>query len=251
MSEFLRHDFALYVGSLAATGTVVPSTTQRDRDGGQYINCSHWNSVIVQLTGAWVGTLAVQFSNDGVNWSAAGTIASSGSANGSTISTNGIATVPVLGKYVRLQCTVYTSGTIVANLAGTAADTAFLGTQSVQVSPNIYSGAGTFHHLISSATTNATSAKASAGVTNSITLSNNGAAVAYVKFYDKASAPTVGTDTPVITALVPINGTITINCGYCGIRFPTGIAYAITGGMAVADTTAVGAAQVSVAINYT
>lgn len=251
MPEYLRHDFGVYSGSATSATTIVPISTQKDRDGIQAINCSHWNSIIVQLNGTWSGTVAVQFSMDGTNWTGAGTISSSGGANGSALTGNGISTVPVLGKYVRLQCTAYTSGTITAVIGGTAAYTAFLGTQSVQVQPTVNVGASTFHHLISAATTNATSVKASAGVANSITVSNNGAAVAYFKLYDRASAPTVGTDTPVLTALVPVNGTISIDSGYAGMRFATGIAYAITGGMAVADTTAVALAQVSVSINYT
>lgn len=111
-------------------------------------------------------------------------------------------------------------------------------------------GASTLHHLISAATTNATSVKASAGMLNNCIVSNNGAAVAYIKLYNKASAPTVGTDIPVLTALVPVNGTISLELGAYAERFTTGIAYAITGGMAVADVTAVAANQVAVHMSY-
>lgn len=251
MSEYLRHDFALYTGTATSATTVVPRSTQLSREGYQAVNCNYWNSVILQLTGTWSGTVVIQFSNDGTTWANAATIASTGAVQGTSHTSNGITTCPVFGKYVRVQCTAYTSGTISASLAGTAAYTAYTGSNQMIPATSTSVGASLHHHLISAASTNATSVKASVGVVNSITLSNNGATVAYVKLYDKASAPSVGTDTPVLTVLVPINGTVSVNSGYAGLRFPTGIAYAITGGMAVADVTAVALSQVSVSINYT
>jgi hypothetical protein len=108
------------------------------------------------------------------------------------------------------------------------------------------------YQLISAATTNATSLKASAGQVGSIICGNNGGAIAYLKLYDKASAPTVGTDTPLHTIMIPGN---TAGSGFsysppAGLKFATGIAFAVTGGMAVADTTAVAAAQVCVNLGY-
>jgi len=250
MSEFLRHDFAQYTGSLTATGTIIPRTTQLDRDGLQAVNCSHFNSFSVQVTGTWVGTVNVQFSNDGTTWVSGGMLTGS-SIQGTSINGNNVYFGAVVAKYIRIQCTAYTSGTVVANLCLTAAYTPFTPTTAFSINPSSTIGAVTHHHLISAATTNTTSVKASAGVINAAEFSNNGATVAYVKLYDKASAPTVGTDTPIATILVPINGTVVLSGGYCGQRTTTGIAYTITGGMAVSDTTAVGASQVSVHINYT
>jgi hypothetical protein len=112
-------------------------------------------------------------------------------------------------------------------------------------------GASTTHHLISAATTNATSVKASAGCINTLQVSNANAAIRYLKLYNKASAPTVGTDTPVMTILLPASSNQTIGCGPYGIRFTTGIAYALTTGMAVADTGAVAITEHSVGIFYT
>lgn len=121
-----------------------------------------------------------------------------------------------------------------------------VGTQATTI------GGWTPYELISAATTNATSVKASAGSIGSIICGNNGAGIAYLKLYNKASAPTVGTDTPVHTILIPGN---TAGAGFsypipAGLSFSTGIAFAVTGGMAVADTTAVGAAQVCVNLGY-
>lgn len=105
--------------------------------------------------------------------------------------------------------------------------------------------------LISAATTNATSVKASAGTVGYITASNTNAAARYLKLYNKASAPTVGTDTPVHTFLIPGNtagaGT-NIPLPPQGINFTTGIAFATTTGAPDSDTGAV--ALNEVIVNY-
>lgn len=107
----------------------------------------------------------------------------------------------------------------------------------------------TFHHLISAATTNATSVKASAGTIANIELTNTSASMKFFKLYNKASAPTVGTDTPILTLGIPANGARSF-VPPVEWRLATGIAYAITGAVAVADTTAVAANDVAVSIGY-
>lgn len=106
--------------------------------------------------------------------------------------------------------------------------------------------------LISAASTNATSLKASAGTLYSITAFNLNAAVRYLKFYNKASAPTVGTDTPVATFAIPASATgagFTITFPF-GFDFSTGIAYATTTGAADSDTAAVAANEIFVVGTY-
>ncbi len=102
----------------------------------------------------------------------------------------------------------------------------------------------------SAATTNATSVKGSAGTLYSVTASNTGAAVAYVKLYNLATAPTVGTSTIAITIPVPAGGTVNLPFGASGARFSTGIGLSITNLGTDADTTAVVAAQVKVITSY-
>lgn len=104
--------------------------------------------------------------------------------------------------------------------------------------------------LISAATTNATSLKASAGQVYSIYVNNLNAAARYIKFYNKASAPTVGTDTPVATFAIPAGGALNITSDTMGLAFATGIAYALTTGIADADTGAVSASEHSVVIGF-
>lgn len=105
-------------------------------------------------------------------------------------------------------------------------------------------------HVNSAASTNATAVKTSAGSIYNVVAFNSGAAAAYIKFYNKASAPTVGTDVPVMVLAVPVNGTAQITAGGWGHRFATGIGMAITGGAANSDTTAVAASQVQVSVAY-
>jgi len=106
--------------------------------------------------------------------------------------------------------------------------------------------------LLSAATTNATSVKASAGAVGFIYAINLNAAVRYLKLYNKASAPTVGTDTPVATLAIPAS---TTGAGFMlpipgGVAFSTGIAYATTTGVADADTAAVAANEILLWIGY-
>lgn len=86
--------------------------------------------------------------------------------------------------------------------------------------------------------------------------SNTGAAAAYVKLYNKATAPTVGTDVPEMIVPVPaavggVPGVVELTPGFNGYRFPLGLGIAITGGAADADTTAVAAGQVKVKLSRT
>lgn len=100
--------------------------------------------------------------------------------------------------------------------------------------------------VAAAASTNATSVKASPANLYGFYLSAPAAAAAtaFLKLYDKASAPVVGTDVPVLT--IPIVSTTTLAGlvqfnGDLGIPFFNGLAYAITGAVADSDTTAVAA----------
>lgn len=112
----------------------------------------------------------------------------------------------------------------------------------------IASDVGTIFRVLSGASTNATSVKASAGTLYSIMAINLNAAACFLKLYNKASAPTVGTDTPVMTIPIPGNTAgagVVIPLGP-GADFATGIALAITTGAADSNTGAVAANEVFV-----
>jgi hypothetical protein len=118
---------------------------------------------------------------------------------------------------------------------------------------NIADDAGlSMHKLISANTTNATSVKASAGKVYSIQVFNNNASQRFFKFYDKATAPTVGTDTPVKVIAIPGNtsGSGAVLAWGRGLTFANGVAYALTTGVADSDTNAVAANEIVVNVDY-
>lgn len=114
------------------------------------------------------------------------------------------------------------------------------------------SGGAVPHKLISAGSTNATSVKGSAGQVYLINCINLNAAVRYLKFYNKATAPTVGTDVPVYTFAIPGNtaGAGLIVSIPTGLEFATGIAYALTTGAADADASGVAANELIVNIAF-
>jgi hypothetical protein len=114
-------------------------------------------------------------------------------------------------------------------------------------------GGWTPNTLVSAATNNATSLKATPGVVGMITASNNNASPRYLKFYNKASAPAPASDTPVLVIEIPGNAAgagSNIPIPMQGIKFSVGIAYAIVAGIANNDNTAVGASEVAINIAY-
>jgi hypothetical protein len=119
--------------------------------------------------------------------------------------------------------------------------------QTVQMGdPNL---GGASARVLSAASTNATSTKAATGTLFDVELVNTNAAARYFKFYNKASAPVVGTDIPVLTIALPPN--VPVNFQFpIGKLFATGIAWAITTGVADSDTGAVGAGDVTGAFTY-
>lgn len=103
----------------------------------------------------------------------------------------------------------------------------------------------------SAATTNPTVTKGSAGTVWSIIASNINAATRYLKLYNKATSPTVGTDIPVIVIPIPAGQTVKFDGGSNGIRFATGIGWALTTGAADNDTGVVSAGEHKIAMSFT
>lgn len=140
---------------------------------------------------------------------------------------------------------------IAANIVGSAGSGVLFG---ANLQPSASFGAATFHKLTSGASTNATSVKATAGNVSGGFLRNRHATLErFFKFYNKATAPTVGTDVPILTIGLPPGASVGIAdiVGAYGIRLATGIAYAITGAYADADTTVIVAGDVDVNLIYT
>lgn len=241
-------------------------------------------TAIFEITGTWVGTITFEGSNNNFTTSQAVDTTFLGGIQTSSATTtiNGFFSV-LSGGFAKIQARMssYTSGTATILANGSQADRIVvsrqgnpnnlqtlatlntgsnsIGTVGLNTGSNTIgavnvgtktTGGATPFSLISAATTNATSVKASAGTVYSIQASNTGAAVAFLKLYNKASAPTVGTDVAVMTLILPAGGGIVIPPNDIGIAFTTGIAFAITGVATTADTTAVALAQVVINIDY-
>lgn len=113
-------------------------------------------------------------------------------------------------------------------------------------------GGLTMSKTVSAASTNATSVKGSAGKVYSIQATNVNAAVRYLKLYNKATAPVVGTDVPVKT--LSLQGGATGPCLVLtfptGLEFSLGIAFALTTEATDAGTTGVSSNEHVINIDY-
>ena len=244
-------------GTLSAVNAAVTVTDLIDMDG-----------VLVTTAGTFSGTLAFEASNDGTNWYSIWMSRASGTTQESSRALTG-ATLEAWRSNIagwsrfRVRCSAYTSGTaaifvrpvtssfegpagsVTATLAAGTALAADVGVGARATTTN----AVLRQKIISAASTNATSVKASAGRIYGWSLTNTTASVKYVKIYNKASAPTVGTDVPVETIAIPPNANVQ-RADSIGVFNSTGIALAITGGVADADTTAVAAGDVVGSLYY-
>jgi hypothetical protein len=233
-------------GTLAALNATVDGTA----------DLSAYTTVRVQIAGTFVGTVAFQVSNDGTNWTSRALAQSSGGSTATQLTSANILYGGIGGKFFRAVMSLYTSGTatvtIVYSTAGDPAGTVQIGNGgntigAVNALPGIAQSSAT---IASAATTNATSVKASGGTLAEITLTNLTAASKFFKLYNKASAPTVGTDVPVWIVTIPANSEKQFAFGAAGKRLSTGIAYAITGAQAITDTTVVAANDVIGHLSY-
>lgn len=147
-------------------------------------------------------------------------------ADAAWVSGNGTAIAVLKGIFGKL------AGTLTTTISGTVNVLLQAGTNvagAVGLAALTGNGASVSRLGSSAATTNATNVKASAGTILAIIgVLNTNAAVRYVHLYDKASAPTPGTDTPIITlAIPPSNGGRETSIPI-GIKCVNGIGYAMT-----------------------
>jgi hypothetical protein len=91
-------------------------------------------------------------------------------------------------------------------------------------------------HYLSAASTNATNVFASKGFIRGGVVGNTNATVYYLKLYDKATAPTCGTDVPVWTVPLIASANTPIPSVQGGLQFNLGIGFCITAALADTDT---------------
>lgn len=209
-------------------------------------------------------------STDGVDGSWVTVTATRTNAGTVETTTGVLAATPVYGwklfvagwKFLRIRSTAHTGGTATYTVTrsdvgsdsaiglasgGTTAVTGSL--TSAGTTTNTPATPTTITSISSAASTNLTSVKASAGTMYSAVVSNTGAAAAFVKLYNKASAPVLASDIPVLTIPVPASSVVSLNFGALGHRFATGIALSITNLAVDNDATAVALNQVKVLLD--
>lgn len=221
------------------------------------IDCEHYRSLLIHAQSIGTGaTLQIRWANNPqfTNEYTGTVLTDAGTA--ATSITAGMRSAPIMGRYARLILSVAaTGGTTTINVQASQsvqanAVQAVAGSVSLTGTATVLPTNPTQYLLSSAATTNAASVKNAAGNVYGIVVSNVNAAARYLKLYNKASAPTVGTDVPVLTVPVPATSVVSVNLGALGIRLGTGIAIALTTGAADTDATAVAAAEIKVAISY-
>jgi hypothetical protein len=96
----------------------------------------------------------------------------------------------------------------------------------------------------------ATVVKASSGTIYAINANNTTAAARYVRLFQKATAPTLGTDVPSVVVTVPAGSSKEISYASGGLVFGSGIGVAVTTDAAQLGSTAATAGDVQVTISY-
>lgn len=99
------------------------------------------------------------------------------------------------------------------------------------------------------ASVNATQVLARPGVISQISLSNHDSTQSYIKFYNTATVPVVGTNVPLATLLIPTKGIIIVTLPF-GLNFSTGIGFGLTKNPNISDTTGVAADSIVGFITY-
>lgn len=240
---------------VAGQGTGVVNGINTDLFPSTDVSGYKWASV--QLTGTWSATLQVQLCNDNATFLqvqaiAAGTQVTNASLL-SSFTANGLYVFPITSRYLRIRATTWASN---ASLVGTLElytstppmNIVAMGTYISLVAQNTGAGTQDFH-LISAASTNANNIKNGSGTVYGYEIGNSNVAIRYVKLYNKATAPSVGTDTPFRTILVPASGRAWFHSS-TGFALGTGISIATTTGLADSDSTAVGLSDLAIEIDY-
>lgn len=239
--------------NLAPTGTATTNSAVTLHSGGR-------DTLIIQITGTYTGALSIQGTLDGTNWVTLGgaalivNLATSATAATIASAATGLYQTGISGlATIRVTALAAVTGTATLTLRATdgnaqvAIDAAIPAGSNSIGSVTVASGAivntpttPSAYNAVATASTNAAVIKASAGTLHELTITNTTAAIIWIKLYNKATAPTVGTDVPVYAFSVPANSDKAIEFG-AGKRFATGIAIATTGGQASNDVAAIGA----------
>ena len=240
------------------------------------VKVSVFREATVQVVGSFVGTLTFQGSLDGTSWYSVPAVPIAGGSLVTAVTVPGMWIVPLAFKWLWIRRTAYTSGIATGQIrvstlplpidalvttlgvtlsAGTAAIGSLVaGTAAIgAVGPSV---PATPYIRNSTASTNGALVLTGTSGLQALYATNIGATPAYVKLYNKATAPVVGIDVPTIIVPVPaavsgFPGMAQVTPGFSGYRFALGLGIAITGAAEDNDTTDVAAGQVKVHLSRT
>lgn len=259
---------AQYVPATMSVSAIQASANTPVANATAFANVAQVSNVMAYVTGTFAGmNCTFEGSLDSTNgtdgtWFTIQAVRSN--ANTVETTTGALSASPVYAwemsvnalAYVRVRCTARTSGT--QNWRFTLGSYAtepipasqVSGTQPVSGSVTATPATPTALNINSAASTNATVVKATAGSLYAISASNINAATRYLKLYNKTTAPTVGTDIPIMIIPIPANSRISESIGAIGHRFTSGIGLALTTGIADNDTGAVASGEIKVTVSY-
>lgn len=223
------------------------------------------DTIAVQVTGTYTGALSLQGTVDGTNWITLGGNVFQQVTTGALSATITSGTQSIflsgVGAFTKVRITglAAMTGTATITIRGVdgnsmvALDGPIPAGSAAIGSVTVASGAvtvtpvtATAYSVVTTASTNGANIKNAAGTLYEVTVSNVTATPIFVKFYNKATAPTVGTDVPILTIPAAANSVVAVPLGPVGKRFSTGIAIAATGVITAADATnAVALVQIS------
>jgi hypothetical protein len=247
------------LSSYSVTGVIPINTVLLELD------CARHRSVSVQCVAmGTTGVVTLEWSNNGTNWLPATMFTAAGAA-ATTFNGAGLWRLTVMARFLRLRLsTATTAGTTTLEVHRFESDLCpWLATQPVSGTVTATVTGGTVNPVVpatpyilnSAATENAALILTGTSGLQAFYATNTGASPAFVKLYNKATAP-ISTDVPAMILPVPaavdgVPGICPLPIGFSGFRFALGLGIRITGAVADNDTTAVAAGQVKVMLSRT
>jgi PBP1b-binding outer membrane lipoprotein LpoB len=272
---------------IITTQNLAPTSGVATANSSVELSLGNHSMASIQVSGIYTGVLSVQTTVDGLNWlTVTNAVAVKNITNGVfsanipsasqaqySLSVDGISKVRVTAlaavtgtatvtiKAVQGSPFITVSNALPAGTASIGAVTQG-GTWTVQpgntanttawlteLRTGTTNGSTTFF-LNSAATTNATLVKSSAGMLYYVMATNTSASTKFVRFYNLTTSPTVGTSTPILVYSIPANSSVSLPLPSMGLKFSTGISFAITGAAAYLDASAVAAGDVVLTYNF-
>lgn len=239
------------------------------------INTENYSGILIQTLGTYTGALSLQITMNNTEWITVGSTTAFQNVNtgayGQTITSGlqSICTATVYNaKKARITALSAVTNSVAITLKAFSNPSSFalcnplpagssqIGSLSSVTTLGTPVAPTTPYFLNSAATTNGALILTGTSGLQAFYATNTGASPAYVKLYNKATAPTVGTDVPEMIIPIPaavagVPGIAILPIGFQGFRFALGLGIAITGGAADTDTTTVAAGQVKVKLSRT